>query len=168
MLILKDQNLVSLYHPQGTEKHPQSLESVLETSEPLKPMNCECLKLSHIKKNTLKALPHYDTSKCVTHSQNGLNSISYQSKRKVSTSHYNNSPKSYKTNFIEPIQDRNKTVINQNKSTNKRIGETSFKSQSMRSDKFLEQLLDDDNCMGKFYLNANKYANFKLVLNEAM
>lgn len=173
MLILKDRNLVSLYHPQGTEKHPQSLESILETSEPLKPMNCECLKLSHMKKDVLKS-PHYDasnhhTSKCVTHSQNRLNSISYQSKGGNFISQNNNTPKNYKSGFTNPIQNRTKCVINQNNSANKSVtntvskrtssaDEVSVNSQTIRSDKFLEQLLDGDDCMGKFHLNVLKYA----------
>lgn len=172
VLILKDQNLVSLYHPQGTEKHPQSLESVLETSEPLKPMNCECLKSSHMKKHALKS-PHYDvsnhhTSKCVTHSQNRLNNISYQSKGKNFISQNNNTPKNYKSAFTNPIQNRTKCVINQNNSANKSVVNTvskqsisvdkaSVNSQTMRSDEFLEQLLEGDDCMGKFHLNVLKY-----------
>lgn len=179
VLILKDENLVSLYHPQGTEKHPQTLESILETSEPLKPMNCECLKLSHKKKDALKS-PHYNasnhhTSKCVTHSQNRLNSVSYQSKGKNLISQNNDTPKSYKPGFSNLIQNRTKCVINQNNSTNKSVmntvskqtisvGEVSVNSRTMRNDEFLEQLLEEDNCMGKFNLNVLKYAVLHLVL----
>lgn len=179
VLILKDQNLVSLYHPQGIEKHPQTLESILETSEPLKPMNCECLKLSHKKKDALKS-PHYNasnhhTSKCVTHSQNRLNSISYQSKGKNLISQNNDTPKNYKSGPPSLILNRTKCVINQNnsaissgmntasKQTNS-VAEISVNSQTMRNDEFLQQLLEEDNCMGEFNLNILKYAVLHLVL----
>ncbi|KAF8794080.1 uncharacterized protein LOC129961519 [Argiope bruennichi] len=42
ILILKKQNVVSVYLDDGSVKHVQDLNSILDKEEPLKPMNCHC------------------------------------------------------------------------------------------------------------------------------
>ncbi|GBO21055.1 hypothetical protein AVEN_16590-1, partial [Araneus ventricosus] len=42
ILFLKKQNVVSIYREDGSVKHVQDLNSILDKEEPLKPMNCQC------------------------------------------------------------------------------------------------------------------------------
>ncbi|CAL1278541.1 unnamed protein product [Larinioides sclopetarius] len=42
ILILKKQNVVSIYREDGSVQHIQDLNSILDKEEPLKPMNCHC------------------------------------------------------------------------------------------------------------------------------
>lgn len=155
---------MSIYHPDGTEKHTQSLESILETPEPLKPMNCECLKQpQHSLKNDNYYLHHNDRNyhkpSCISHSQNSFNDlnpnktvprISQDSitpvRNKLGCNNFNKLGLTRASNE-NAIVGKNTVISNCRK--NPVSDETASHRKTMRSDAFLENLLDGDNCMGK-------------------
>lgn len=141
-----------MYHPDGAEKHPQCLESVLENSEPLKPMNCDCLSSIHAKRASPSNISN-SHAPSFSHSRNEQIGLPNQKTTLYKPSGNN---QTLNKGFANPVHRINSVL----KDTASLISEQSPTLSEVASDRkiisrdpsFVEELFDDeDNGMGKYY-----------------